>query len=73
MANGTETADKNLKEMKAPAQELDSASSSLASVKVKSEPVQKIHAKKKLSSNKGAQGGVMCHRCGNPGHLVTTC
>ena len=58
--------------MKAPAQELDSTSSSPASVKVKSEPVQKIHAKKKLSSSKGAQGGVACHRCGNPDHLATT-
>ena len=52
IAKGAETADKNLKEMKAPVQELDSTSSSPASVKVKSEPVQKIHAKKKLSSNR---------------------
>ena len=44
IATGAETADKNLKEMKAPAQELDSTSSSQASVKVKVEPVQKIHA-----------------------------
>ena len=73
IAKGAETADKNLKEMKAPVQELDSTSSSPASVKVKSEPVQKIHAKKKLSSTKGAQGGVTCHRCGNPGHLATAC
>ena len=73
IAKGAETADKNLKEMKAPVQEVDSTSSSPASVKVKSEPVQKIHAKKKLSSAKGAQGGVTCHRCGNPGHLATAC
>ena len=53
-------ADKNLKEMKAPAQELDSTSSSQASVKVKVEPVQKIHAKRRLSPSKGAQGGVTC-------------
>ena len=74
IAKGAETADKNLKEMKAPAQELDFTSSSLASMnfKVKSEPVQKIHAKKKLSSSKGTQGGIACHRCGNPGHLATT-
>ena len=71
IAKGAETADKSLKEMKAPVQELDSTSSSPASVKVKAEPVQKIHAKKKLSSTKGAQGGVTCHRCGNPGHLAT--
>jgi hypothetical protein len=72
IAKGAETADKNLKEMKAPAPELDSTTSS-SSAKVKSEPVQKIHAKKKLSSTKGAQGGVTCHRCGNPGHLATAC
>ena len=73
IATGAETADKNLKEMKAPAQELDSTSSSQASVKVKVEPVQKIHAKRRLSPSKGAQGGVTCHRCGNPGHVATTC
>ena len=72
IAKEAETADKNLKEMKAPTQELDFTSSNPASMKVKSEPVQKIHTKKKLSSSKGAQGGVACHRCGNPGHLATT-
>ena len=43
IAKGAETADKNLKEMKAPVQELDSTSNSQASMKVKFEPVQKIY------------------------------
>ena len=73
VAQGAETADKNLKEMKAPPQELDSTSSSPAGVKVKSEPIQKINAKKKFSAREGAQSGVTCHRCGHPGHLATTC
>ena len=60
IATGAETAD-------------DSTSSSQASVKVKVEPVQKIHAKRRLSPSKGAQGGVTCHRCGNPGYVETTC
>ena len=42
-------------------------------MKVKVEPVKKIHAKRRLSPSKGAQGGVTCHRCGNPGHVATTC
>ena len=45
IAKEAETADKNLKEMKAPTQELDFTSSNPASMKVKSEPVQKIHPK----------------------------
>ena len=42
-------------------------------MKVKVESVQKIHAKRRLSPSKGAQGGVTCHRCGHPGHVATTC
>lgn len=75
VAQGAESADKNLKEMKAPPQELDSTSSSQTSVRVKSEPIQKVNARKKLTTatKEGAQGGVICHRCGHPGHLATTC
>ena len=74
VAQGAETADKNLLEMKAPPQELDSTSSSQPSVRVKSEPIQKINAKKKSSTaREGVQGGVTCHHCGRPGHLATTC
>lgn len=74
VAQGAETADKNLLEMKAPPQELDSTSSSQPSVRVKSEPIQKINAKKKSSTaTEGAQGGMTCHRRGRPGHLATTC
>ena len=40
-------------------------------MKVKSESVQKVHDKKKLSSNKGAQGGIACHSCGNLGPATT--
>ena len=70
VAKGAETADKNLQEMKAPSQELDSTSSSShATVRVKSEPIQKINAKKTSAKD----SGVTCHRCGHPGHLATTC
>ena len=41
IAKGAETADKNLKKMKGPVQELDTTSTCPASMKVKSEPVQK--------------------------------
>ena len=61
VAMGAETADKNLKEMKAPPEELNSSCSSQAGVKVKSEPVQRIHTKKKVN--------MQLH----PGHLATTC
>ena len=74
VAQGSKTADKNLLEMKAPSQELDSTSSSQRSMRVKSEPIQKINAKKESSTvREGAQGGMTCHRCGRPGHLATTC
>ena len=73
VAEGAKTADKNLQEMKAPPQELDSTSSSQASVKVKSEPIQKINAKKSGTAREGVLGGVTCHRCGCPGHLATMC
>ena len=73
VAQGPETADKNLKEMKAHPQELDSTSSSPAGVKVKSESIQKSNAKKKFSTREGAQSGVTCHCYGHPGHLATTC
>ena len=74
VAQGAETADKNLKEMKAAPQELDSSSSSQAGVKVKSEPIQKVNSKRKpATTREGAQGGVTCHCCGHPGHLATAC
>ena len=66
---GAETADKNLKEMKAPPEELHSFSSSQVGVKAKSEPVQRIYTKKKVNtSNEASQVRVTCHRCGLPGH-----
>ena len=70
VAQGAETADKNLK---ARPQELDSTSSSQAGVKVKSEPIQKINTKKSSIAREGAQGSVTCHRCGHLGHLAITC
>ena len=71
VAQGAETADKNLQEMKASTQELDSTSSSQPSVSwVKSEPIQKINAKKSSTAGEGAQGGVNFHRCGHPSHLA---
>ena len=74
VAQGAETADKNLKEMKAPPQELDFSSCSQAGVRVKSEPIQKVNAKRKPGTTRqGAQGGVTCNHCGHPGHLATAC
>ena len=73
VAQGAETTDKNLNETKAPPEELDSSSSSQAGMKVKSEPIQKVNAKKLNTTKEGAPGGVTCHRCGYPGHLATTC
>ena len=67
LAQGSETAAKNVKEMNAPSLELDSTNS--PKVTVKSEPVHRLAGKKPRTR----EGGVTCHRCGNPGHLATVC
>ena len=66
IAQGSEAADRNLREMKAPKQELDSNSKG---VTVKSEPVHKVS--RRNSNTKDL--GVTCHRCGTTGHLATVC
>ena len=67
IARGYETADQNLKEMKAPVTE----------VKVKSEPVHKMSSKRRPSTTTTTtstiESGVICHRCGAAGHKATTC
>ena len=71
VAQGAETAVKNLKEMQASKLELSSNSSSSTGVTVKSEPVHKVSGKKASSNEGGAR--LTCHRCGKPGHLVPVC
>ena len=71
VAQGAETAVKNLKEMQAPRQESTSSSSSTTGVTVKSEPVHKVAGKKVSTKEGGAR--VTCHCCGNPGHLAPVC
>ena len=65
IAHSAETAHKNLKEMKAPPHE-PTASVSNSS---KSESVHRMSGKKTTTDT----AGVICHRCGTPGHLATTC
>ena len=67
LAQGSETAAKNVKETNAPSLELDSTKSS--KVTVKSEPVYRVAGKKPRTR----EGEVTCHRCGTPGHLATVC
>ena len=67
IARGFETADKNLKEMKAPTAE---------PAKVKEEPVHKVFGKKRTAATAPTatgESGVICHRCGIAGHKATTC
>ena len=66
IAQGSEAADRNLREMKAPKQELDYNSRGIT---VKPEPVHKVFGKKPSTKDMG----VTCHRCGTPGHLATVC
>ena len=66
IAQGSEAADRNLREMKVPKQELDSNSKG---VTIKSEPVHKLYGKKPSTRDMG----VTCHCCGTPGHLATVC
>lgn len=68
LAQGSETAAKNVKEMNAPKQECDSSR-----VAVKPEPVYKVAGKRLKPQNRTNGGGVICHRCGTPGHLATVC
>ena len=64
IAQGSEPADRNLREMKAPKQELDSNSRRIT---VKPVPVHKVCRKKPSIKDMG----VTCHHCGTPGHLAT--
>ena len=66
LAQGFETASKNLKEIHRHKTESTSSSGS-AGLHVKTEPVHKVSGK--------CEGGprVTCHHCGKPGHLVTVC
>lgn len=66
LAQGVETARKNVREMKAPQQELDSLS---VGVKFKPENVQKVGGRKPSAGDTG----ISCHRCGLPDHIATTC
>ena len=69
LAQGFETADKNLKEIHG--HKTESASSGSAGLHVKTEPVHKVSGKRCNISDVGAR--VICHRCGKPGHLATMC
>ena len=66
IAQGSEAADRNLREMKAPKQKMDSNSRGIT---VKPEPVHKVCGKKPSTKDMG----VTCHHCGTPGHLATLC
>ena len=72
IVQGYETADQNLKEMKAPPTDSE--------VKVKTKPVHKMSCKKRTTTAAAAatptatgESSVICHHCGIPGHKVTTC
>ena len=69
VAQGFETANKNLKEMHAPKAEATSVSST--GVHVKSEPMHKVSGKRASTTEDGAQ--VTYYRCGKPGYLATVC
>ena len=69
LAQGIETANSNLKEMRAPTTELTASSST--GVTVKTEPVHKMSVKR--DKPRQSDSGVICHRCGKPGHLATVC
>ena len=62
----SEVADQNLRDMKAPKQELNSNSKG---VTVKCGPVHKVSRR---NSNTKNMGGT-CDHCGTPGHLATVC
>ena len=62
----SEVADQNLRDMKAPKQELNSNSKG---VTVKCGPVHKVSRR---NSNTKNMGGT-CDHCGTPGHLATAC
>ena len=66
IAKGSEAADRNLREMKAPKRELDSSSKGAT---MKTEPVHKVSRKKPSTKH----AGLVCHCCGTPGHLATVC
>ena len=68
LAQGSETAARNVKEMNAP-KYAESDSNNSSRVPVKPEPVNKVAGKKPRTK----EGGVTCHRCGTPGHLATVC
>ena len=71
IALGAETADQNLREMKAPYREVS------AGVPVKSDPVHRVSGRRatpSASTSANAGGGeVTWHRCGTPGHLAPAC
>lgn len=69
LAQGFETADKNLKEIHA--HKTESISSGSAAVSIKTEPVHRVSGKRSNTSSRGAR--VTCHRCGKPGHLAAVC
>ena len=66
IAQGSEAADRNLREMKAPQQELNSNSKG---VTVKLCTVHKVSRRNSNTKDMG----VTCHRCGTTSHLATVC
>lgn len=69
IAQGFETAERNMKEMHhAP------VTDSGAGIRVKPEPVHKMSGKKGSGGGTGESGArVTCYRCGKPGHLANVC
>lgn len=73
VAQGFETAEKNLKEMHhAPMAGPTASDSTSSGIQVVNEPVNKVSGKKASSTSENGTR-VVCHRCGKPGHLVTVC
>ena len=69
VAQGFETADKNLKEMHAP--KAGATFGSSTGVPVEPEPMHKVSGQRASTTEGGVR--VTCHHCGKPGHLATSC
>ena len=71
LALSAETADRSLREMRAPQKELSTSHTGVP-VSVKTEPVHNVRPRRRFSP-RAKEGERTCHRCGAPGHLAPAC
>ena len=71
LALSAETADRSLREMRAPQKELSTSHTGVP-VSVKTEPVHNVRPRRRFTP-RAKEGERTCHRCGAPGHLAPAC